>query len=65
MAAGSGRVNEQRRETLHPPVHGDMVDLDPAFGEQLLDIAIREAEPQVPAHRKHDHLRWESEPRER
>jgi hypothetical protein len=25
---------------LHSPVYGDVIDLDAAFGEQFLDIAI-------------------------
>ena len=27
---------------LHPPVDRHMVDLDPAFGDQLFDIALEE-----------------------
>jgi hypothetical protein len=38
-----------------------MVDLDAAFGEQLLDVAVRQRETQVPAHREDDHLGWEAE----
>jgi hypothetical protein len=34
MAAGPGGLSEQRREPLDPPVDGDVVDLDAAFGEQ-------------------------------
>jgi hypothetical protein len=52
----------KRREPLHPPVDGDVVDLDAAFGEQLLDVAVGEAEAQVPADRQHDHIRREAEP---
>jgi hypothetical protein len=44
MSAGPGSLGEQRREPLHPPVDGDVVGLDPAFGEQLLDVAIRQRE---------------------
>jgi hypothetical protein len=40
MAAGPGGLSEQRREPLHPPVDGDVVDLDAALGEQLLGIAV-------------------------
>jgi hypothetical protein len=36
---GSGH-GEQRRESLHPPVDGDVVDLDAALGEQLFDVAV-------------------------
>ena len=46
---------------MHPPVDGDVVDVDPAFGEQLLDVAIRQAVTQVPAHRDRDDLRWKPE----
>ena len=60
-----GRVRKERREALHPPVHGHMIDLDPTLGQQLLDIAIRQAEPQIPTHRKHDHLRREPKALER
>jgi hypothetical protein len=33
VAAGSGGVGQQRREPLHPPVDGDVVDLDAALDE--------------------------------
>jgi hypothetical protein len=42
VAAGPGGVGQQRHELQHPAVDGDVVDLDPAFGEQLLDVAIRQ-----------------------
>jgi hypothetical protein len=38
-----------------------VVDLDAAFGEQLLDVAVGQAEAQVPADRQHDHIGWEAE----
>jgi hypothetical protein len=44
MPAGPGGLGQQGREPLHPPVDGDVVDLDPALGEQFLDIAIGQAE---------------------
>ena len=44
VAAGPGGLGQQRREPQHPSVDGDVVDLDPAFGEQLLDVAIRQRE---------------------
>jgi hypothetical protein len=43
-AARPSSLGEQRREPLHPPVDGDVVGLDPAFGEQLLDVAMRQRE---------------------
>jgi hypothetical protein len=33
-------IDELWRERLHPPVHRDVIDLDPALGRQLLDIAV-------------------------
>jgi len=65
VAGEPGRVGQQRREALHPPEHGDVVDLRPAFEQQFLDIAEGEVEPQVPADRDDDHLRWEPKPGER
>ena len=59
MATGPGGLSEQRREPLHPPVDGDVVDLDAALGEQLLGVAVGEAKAQVPADRQHDHIRRE------
>jgi hypothetical protein len=35
---------------LHPPEHGDVIDIDPAFGEEFLEIAMRQPLPQVAAH---------------
>jgi hypothetical protein len=65
VAARPSRVDEQRREALHPPVHGHVVDLDPALAKQLLDIARREAVPQVRTQREDNHLRREPEALER
>jgi hypothetical protein len=44
VTAGSSGVGQQRREPLDPAVHGDMVGLDAALGEQLLDIAVGQPE---------------------
>ena len=49
VAARLGGVGQQRRGPLHPPVDGDVVDLDTALSEQLLDIAVGHPEAQVPA----------------
>jgi hypothetical protein len=35
MPARPGGVGQQRREPLDPPINGDVVDLDAAFGEEL------------------------------
>jgi len=51
VAAQPGGVGQQRREPpLYPSVHGHMVDLDTAFGQQFLHVAIGQAEPQIPPH---------------
>jgi hypothetical protein len=34
-------VGQQRGEPLHPPVDGDMVDLDTAFDQQFLHVSVR------------------------
>jgi hypothetical protein len=61
VPAGPGGLGEQRREPLHPAVECDVIDLDASLGEQLLDVAIGQAEAQVPADRQDDHVRWEAE----
>ncbi|GAB3832564.1 hypothetical protein GCM10027610_024920 [Dactylosporangium cerinum] len=65
VPAEPGCVGQQRREPLHPPEDGDVVDLDTALEEEFFDVAIGQAIPQVPANRDHDHLRREPEPGER
>jgi hypothetical protein len=44
MAAGPGSLGQQRREPLDPPVDSDVVDLDTAFGEEFLDVAVGQTE---------------------
>jgi hypothetical protein len=46
------RIREEPRETLHPPKHRDVIDLDTPLREQFLDVATREPISQVPAHRR-------------
>jgi hypothetical protein len=43
-------------------VDGDVVDSDAALGEQLLGVAVGEANAQRPADRQRDHIRREAEP---
>ena len=43
-----------------PPIR-----LYPAFGQELLGVAVRQAKPQIPAHRQHDRLGREPVIRER
>ena len=33
VTAGVGGVDQYRREPLHPPVHGHVIDDDPTFGQ--------------------------------
>jgi len=60
-----GSVGQQRREALHPPKHGHVIHLDTTLDQQLLDVAVGQVEPQVPADRDHDHVGWEPESGER
>jgi hypothetical protein len=63
--ARPGGVGRQRREPLHPPVDGDVVDSTPRSMSNPLDVAAQQAEAQGPADRQHDHIRWEAEAGER
>jgi len=65
VAARAGGVREQRRESLHPPVYGDVIDVHTPLGQQLLHVPIGESVPEVPPDRNRDHLRREPEPSER
>ena len=65
MAARPGRVDQQRSEALHPPEQRDVINLDPALSQQLLEVPVRQPEPQIPAHRQHNHLGPEPEPSKR
>jgi hypothetical protein len=47
------------------PTDNDVIDLDTALGQQLLDVATRQAVTQIPAHHHRNHLRWEAEANER
>jgi hypothetical protein len=45
MATWSGSISQERGEVLHPPVQGDVVDLDPALGQEFFDVAVGQSEP--------------------
>jgi len=64
VAARSGGVDQPRCEPLHPAIQSDVIDLDAPLGQQLLQIPVRQAVAQVPAHRQQDHLAREPEPGE-
>jgi hypothetical protein len=61
VPAGPGGLSQQRREPHDPAVDSDVVDLDPALGEQFLDVAVGQREAQVPADGQDDHLGREAE----
>jgi hypothetical protein len=65
VLASSCGLGELRREPFDPPVDRDVVDLDPALGQQLHDVPIGEAEPQVLAECQGDELRVETGTRRR
>jgi hypothetical protein len=54
VAARPSSLGEQAGEAKHPPVDGDMVDLDAALREQFLDVAVGQPKAQVPADRQDD-----------
>jgi hypothetical protein len=60
MPARPGGLGQQRHEPQHPPVDGDVVDLDAALGEEFFDVAVGQAEAQVPADREDDDIWWET-----
>ena len=33
-------ADDQRREALHPPVDGDAINVDAAFGEEFFDVSV-------------------------
>jgi hypothetical protein len=65
VPARARRVHTLGGEPLHPPVQGDVIHLDAALGENLLQVSVGQAEAQIPADREQDQVRWEPEPRER
>ena len=46
IPAIADRLGQQRSEPVHPPVDRDVIDVDTALGQQLLDIAVGQPEPQ-------------------
>jgi hypothetical protein len=64
VASEPGGVGQQRSEPLDPPEHRDVVDLDTALDQELLDVAVGQAVAQVPADRDHDDIGREPKPGE-
>jgi len=50
---------------MNPPVDRDVIYINVTLGKQLTHIPIAKPVAQVPTHGQDDHIRWESEPRER
>jgi hypothetical protein len=65
MSARASGIGEQWCEALHPSEHGDVIDLDPTLGQQLLDIAIGEPVAEIPPQGENDDLGREPEPSKR
>ena len=56
VLSSPSRLRELWRETLDPPVDRDVVDLDAAFRQELLDVSVGKTEPHVQADRQGDDL---------
>ena len=52
VQSSPSRLRELRREPLDPPVDAHVIDLDAALRQELLDVSIGKAEPQVPPDRQ-------------
>jgi len=48
--ARPGCVDRQRGEPLYPAIKGDVINVDTTFGQQVLDVSVRQPVPQIPAH---------------
>jgi hypothetical protein len=64
MPGEAGRVSQQRREPLHPPMRGDVIDVDAALGQQLLYVPEGQSIAKMPAHRQYDRFGREPGPGE-
>ena len=62
VPARPGSLDKLGGESLHPPVDTHVINRDTALSEQLLHIAVRQAVPQVPAHRHRDTSRGNRNP---
>jgi hypothetical protein len=45
VLAGPGGFHELRGEPLNPSVDADVIDLDAALRQELLDVSVRQSEP--------------------
>ena len=64
VPAGAGRVDQFRREPLHPPEQRDVIHVDTELGEDLLQVPVGKCAAQLPADREQEHLRRKPKLRE-
>jgi hypothetical protein len=57
VPAWPGRVGEEWRGALNPPVDGDVIDLDATLAEELFDVAVGQPVPQISPNGEDDD-RW-------
>lgn len=62
VTARARSVDQQRCESLCPPVDGDVINLDASLSQQFLDVAVRQPMTEVPEHSQQDHFGWEPVP---
>ena len=55
-SADADLAGEHRAETVHPLPHALVANVDPAFVEEVFNIAQREREPDIHHHRELDDL---------
>ena len=48
VPTGPGRINQKLGEALYPPVDRDVIDFNGPFGQEFFDIAVGQAETEVP-----------------
>src|ERR1700731_1572843 len=53
---------DPRTELQHPAPHRFVGDVEPSFGQQLLDIAIAQSEAEIEPDRVLDNFGWEAMP---
>lgn len=48
MPGEAGRLGQEQREPVNPPVDGDVVDRNVVFSQQLFNIAVGQSVQQSP-----------------
>jgi hypothetical protein len=59
LAEGAQAALDQRRIGQDPTVQGGVIHLQPALQEELLNVAVAQGIPQIPADRLQDQRRLE------